>query len=181
MVDIFPTLTELCGIAPKEGISGNSLVPLLSDPLLDWSNPVITSLGANHYSVGYHDWHYINYNGQEEELYQAVLDNSESIPEDDLVAIEDPTDDQLVDLAVIATAYASVQNPTDEPVVDQIISCASTALGIAAIREIITTTGALITVQSTVALLKVLARRYGFGYIGLAIAIYEFADCMNLL
>ena len=77
MVDIFPTLTELCGIAPKEGISGNSLVPLLSDPLLDWSNPVITSLGANHYSVGYHDWHYINYNGQEEELYQQTDDPQE--------------------------------------------------------------------------------------------------------
>lgn len=77
LVDIFPTLTELCGLAPKDGISGSSLVPLLSDPLLDWSNPVITSLGANHYSVRYKDWHYINYNGVEEELYKQTDDPEE--------------------------------------------------------------------------------------------------------
>ncbi|MEA1876329.1 MAG: hypothetical protein U9N86_05660 [Bacteroidota bacterium] len=33
--------------------------------------------GANHYSVRYQDWHYINYNGQEEELYQQTDDPEE--------------------------------------------------------------------------------------------------------
>ena len=77
LVDIFPTLTELCGLNSKEGITGRSLTPLLSDPSGEWDYPVITSLGANHYSIIKDHWHYINYDGKEEELYNLKEDPEE--------------------------------------------------------------------------------------------------------
>ena len=32
LIDLFPTLTELCGLPPQEGVNGESLVPLLRNP-----------------------------------------------------------------------------------------------------------------------------------------------------
>ena len=77
LVDIFPTLTELCRLDPKDGITGNSLAPLLRDPSVKWDYPVITSLGDNHYSIVKDHWHYINYDGSEEELYNLKKDPQE--------------------------------------------------------------------------------------------------------
>jgi arylsulfatase A-like enzyme len=77
LVDIFPTLTELCGLNLKEGITGNNIIPLLKDPKMKWDNPVVSSLGENHYSVIKDEWHYINYNGEEEELYNLNEDPEE--------------------------------------------------------------------------------------------------------
>jgi arylsulfatase A-like enzyme len=77
LVDIFPTLTELCGLKAKSGVTGRSLVPLLRDPSEEWDFPVITTLGENHYSVRSGHWHYINYDGDEEELYNLEDDPEE--------------------------------------------------------------------------------------------------------
>jgi len=77
LVDIFPTLTELCGLEPKQGITGNSLTPLLQNPSANWNFSVISTLGSNHYSVIKDEWHYINYNGNEEELYNLDDDPEE--------------------------------------------------------------------------------------------------------
>jgi arylsulfatase A-like enzyme len=77
LVDIFPTLTELCGLNPKDGLTGRSLVPLLRNPSADWDYPVITSLDDNHYSIRKGNWHYINYDGTDEELYNLTDDPEE--------------------------------------------------------------------------------------------------------
>ncbi len=77
LVDIFPTLTELAGLSPKEGISGRSLVPLLEKPTADWDYPVVSVLGDSDYSVVHGDWHYIQYGDGGEELYDWVKDPEE--------------------------------------------------------------------------------------------------------
>ncbi len=69
LVDIFPTLTELCDLATKPNVSGKSLLPLLKDPNAIWDHPVITMLGDKHFSIRKNHWHYILYNRTDEELY----------------------------------------------------------------------------------------------------------------
>lgn len=77
LVDLFPTLTKLCGLKSKEGITGHNLIPLLDNPTRAWDHPVITSLGDNNFSIVKGKWHYINYNDTEEELYNLTEDPEE--------------------------------------------------------------------------------------------------------
>lgn len=86
LLDVFPTLSELTGLTPKEGLSGRSFVPLLEDPDVDWDYPVVSIFGEHHYSVVQGDWHYIRYAEGGEELYNLADDpheweNMASLPE----------------------------------------------------------------------------------------------------
>ncbi len=42
LIDLFPTLAELCGLARPEGLEGSSLVPLLKRPEASWDRPAHT-------------------------------------------------------------------------------------------------------------------------------------------
>lgn len=78
LVDVYPTLVELCGLPQKEDISGNSLVSLLHNPEdKNWDYPVVTMLGDKHFSIRKAHWHYIIYNGKEIELYNLKEDPEE--------------------------------------------------------------------------------------------------------
>ena len=77
LVDIFPTLTELCGLPPKEGITGTSLVKNLQNPEEDTGRAILSTLGHNHFSIVKSKWHYILYDDKEEELYNLVEDPEE--------------------------------------------------------------------------------------------------------
>ena len=41
-VDIYPTLVDLCALAPAAGLEGLSLKPLLENPQLTWNHPAFT-------------------------------------------------------------------------------------------------------------------------------------------
>ena len=77
LVDIFPTLTELCGLPAKKDITGRSLVPLLGNDQYDWNDPVVTVFGDKHFSIRKDQWHYILYDGGGEELYNLEKDPEE--------------------------------------------------------------------------------------------------------
>ena len=75
LVDLFRTLTELCGLPDKPDVMGHSLVPLLRDPSLAWPHAAITHLDQpESYAISTEHWRYIHYQGGDEELYDIVSD-----------------------------------------------------------------------------------------------------------
>ena len=44
LLDLYPTLAELAGIAPTPGLHGRSLAPLLRDPDAQWNHPALTQV-----------------------------------------------------------------------------------------------------------------------------------------
>lgn len=92
LVDLYPTLIELCGLSGdtrrnEQGavIDGNSLVPLMINPVLDdWGGPegALTAIHKwkdmdpmmQNYSLRTKDWRYIRYYTGDEELYDHRSD-----------------------------------------------------------------------------------------------------------
>jgi arylsulfatase A-like enzyme len=77
LVDIFPTLVELCGLPPKQGLDGNSLVPLLRNPQEEWPYPAISTYDFSEFSVRTERWRYTRYIDDSEELYDHDRDPEE--------------------------------------------------------------------------------------------------------
>jgi arylsulfatase A-like enzyme len=78
LVDLFRTLTSLCGLPDKPGTMGQSLVPLLRDPSTPWPDAAITHLDQpESYAISSERWRYIHYKGGDEELYDIKSDPHE--------------------------------------------------------------------------------------------------------
>lgn len=78
LVDLFGTLTELCGLPTKEGIESRSLTPLLRDPKAGWPHAAVTHLDhPENYAISTQRWRYLRYRGDEEELYDIETDPHE--------------------------------------------------------------------------------------------------------
>lgn len=77
LMDIYPTLIDVCGLSPKTGLEAVSLMPLLQDPKAAWDRPsVMTYLRGNH-AVRTERWRYIRYHDGGEELYDHEADPNE--------------------------------------------------------------------------------------------------------
>jgi arylsulfatase A-like enzyme len=74
LLDLYPTLVELCGLPKKDGLEGASLVPLLKDPRAKWDRPSITTHGRNNHAVRTEQYRYIRYADGSEELYDHAAD-----------------------------------------------------------------------------------------------------------
>jgi len=72
LMDIYPTLIDLCDLPEKE-LDGNSIVPLLNDPTLEWTPTLTTWLKDNHAIIS-EKWHYISRRNGVEELYDMEND-----------------------------------------------------------------------------------------------------------
>jgi arylsulfatase A-like enzyme len=77
LLDIYPTLIELCGLDVREGLDGKSLVSLLKDPNAEWHHPSVTTWQKGNHAVRTERWRYIRYNTGEEELYDHESDPHE--------------------------------------------------------------------------------------------------------
>ena len=77
LIDVFPTLIELTGLSAYEGLEGQSLVPLMKDPMREWEHPAITSFGLGNYAVRSTRYRYIRYLDGSEELYDHQSDPHE--------------------------------------------------------------------------------------------------------
>jgi arylsulfatase A-like enzyme len=77
LIDIYPTLIDLCGLSPKPELDGVSLVPLLRDPTSTREQPSLTTLERGNHAVRSERWRYIRYSDGTEELYDHTADPRE--------------------------------------------------------------------------------------------------------
>jgi len=78
LVDLYPTLIELCGLPRRRDLDGRSLVPLVRNPEAEWPYPAIITHspwwhGTNH-AIRSERYHYIHYSDGGEELYDMAND-----------------------------------------------------------------------------------------------------------
>ena len=79
LLDIYPTLAELCGLTPPPNLAGRSLKPLLDDPKAPWDKPAFTQVWRNGFpghSVRTERWRYTEWDDgrRGEELYDYDKD-----------------------------------------------------------------------------------------------------------
>jgi uncharacterized sulfatase len=84
LVDMYPTLADLCGLPAPEKAEGLSMAPLLRDPGRTWKKAAFTTVrdeDRNYTGRGLRTekWRYAEYNGPAEaELYDRIADPGES-------------------------------------------------------------------------------------------------------
>ena len=77
LLDIYPTVADLCGLPLDADLEGRSLKGLLKDPAAVWDRPVVTTYGRNNHAVRNEQWRYIRYSDGTEELYDHDADPNE--------------------------------------------------------------------------------------------------------
>ncbi len=84
LLDIYPTLVELCGLEGPDYLDGRSLVPLLQNPEKEWESTAITGLtskkGPNwlpYITIRNEEGRYIRYKEGQEEFYDTNKDPHE--------------------------------------------------------------------------------------------------------
>jgi arylsulfatase A-like enzyme len=81
LVDLYPTLAELAGLAPPSVLQGQSLVTLLDEPASrSWKKDMAFTISrSGGESIRTHDWRYIHwgYGEKGQELYDLKKDPGE--------------------------------------------------------------------------------------------------------
>ena len=77
LIDIYPTLVELCQAPKNPHLEGISLVPQLNDPATPRDRPAITSAYFGNHSIRTRDWRLIAYEDGAKELYDHRTDQDE--------------------------------------------------------------------------------------------------------
>lgn len=77
LLDIYPTLIELCQLPPVAGLEGHSLAPQLANVSTPRQWPAITTHNADNHAVRSERWRYIRYADGSEELYDLRSDPNE--------------------------------------------------------------------------------------------------------
>lgn len=77
LLDIYPTLLELCGLPENPRLEGHSLTPQLAAPNALRAWPAITSHNQGNHAIRTDRWRYIRYADGSEELYDLQGDPNE--------------------------------------------------------------------------------------------------------
>jgi arylsulfatase A-like enzyme len=77
LLDIYPTLVELCDLPAKAGLEGSSLKRQLRDGDTPRRRPAITDHNQGNHAVRSSGWRYIRYADDSEELYDMACDPHE--------------------------------------------------------------------------------------------------------
>ncbi len=77
LLDMYPTLLDLCGLPENKQNDGNSLRPLLRNPKKKWKHHALTVYGVGNLSIRSRTHRYIRYEDGSEELYDMDKDPNE--------------------------------------------------------------------------------------------------------
>lgn len=111
-------------------------------------------------------------------LKQIDLTNPEyGLSAEDIKQIKNSGDDVLAAFSFIMYEMGQQSIASRSISGSKVVSCLGAATGISSIAEIANISG-LVSAKTALQLLKVLGKRY-LGYIGLAIAVYSFVDCIS--
>jgi arylsulfatase A-like enzyme len=77
LMDIYPTLAGLTGLATPAHVEGQTLAPLLRDPGSPRAEPAVTTYGYRNHAVRSERYRYIQYADGTEELYDHQSDPNE--------------------------------------------------------------------------------------------------------
>ena len=77
LIDLYPTLVDLCGLPKREELDGRSLVPLLRNPDQQWNYPVVITYGFKNHAIQTQRYRYIKYHDGGQELYDHETDPNE--------------------------------------------------------------------------------------------------------
>ena len=77
LLDLYPTLLDLCALPTRAGLEGHTLSPLLKDASASRRWPAITTHNHDNHSVRTEQWRYIRYADGSEELYDERADPNE--------------------------------------------------------------------------------------------------------
>lgn len=121
-----------------------------------------------------------------QEILEPLVDNGREIRDElvsnltgndqDIEELSNLDDSQLVQLSMAMNTLSGKNDPSWTE--SQVVSCIGAALGINEAVELLSNTAQLATVEGTKKAVKLILKRY-VGWIGLAVAIYSFADCME--
>lgn len=77
LLDLYPTLIDLCDLPPRTDLEGHSLKPQLMDANAVRPWPAITSHNQGNHGIRTERWRYIRYADGSEELYDMITDPHE--------------------------------------------------------------------------------------------------------
>lgn len=77
LLDIYPTLVDLCGLPKTKGLEGHSLLPQLKDADANRKWPAITTHNHDSHGIRSKDYRFIQYADGSEELYDMKADPNE--------------------------------------------------------------------------------------------------------
>ncbi|WP_297089327.1 sulfatase [uncultured Draconibacterium sp.] len=77
LIDLYPTLLDLCGLPANKAVEGRSLVPLIENPDIEWEYPAYTFRRETYATVKYGSYRFIEYFDGSMELYNHANDPNE--------------------------------------------------------------------------------------------------------
>ena len=77
LLNLYPTLIDLCGLPQKTDLEGVSLRPLLENPGSEWTRPAVMTFGRGNHAVRSERYRYVRYANGEEEFYDHSIDPDE--------------------------------------------------------------------------------------------------------
>ena len=74
LLDVYPTLIDLCGLPANPTLEGQSLRILFENPDAGWTRPAVTTFAGDNHAVQSANFRYIRWKDGAEELYDHRID-----------------------------------------------------------------------------------------------------------